>query len=260
MTARILLFTICFAIQINSFATQPDFDSACFAPLNRFVTASMDNLWLVTEFPPKVTRDRNNALLKDMIANTPFMSHPNNLEGISKETAQLIYDNVAQNPVAGLGALKKYDPNCENGFCFGRAVAVNMEAAQRGVDQNRVLKLWVIGDLKPHQRADLKLWDYVERNEQGEWGFHVTTIIKSDKKGWWAIDPVFDKPLTERQWYNSMLEMTPDRNAILIVTNADRFSLDRSSIEHAIGLSDNNYYNGYFMDLFKYYWTKSKHP
>jgi hypothetical protein len=51
---------------------------------------------------------------------------------------------VKKHPVAGLGALAKYDPSGALGFCFGRAMAVHLSALRLGVDDVDVKKLLLL--------------------------------------------------------------------------------------------------------------------
>lgn len=179
---------------------------------------------------------------------------------ITEREAREIHETISRHEVAGLGALSKYDPKGSIGFCFGRAVAVNLEALHRKLDPTKVLKLWVMGkgnSMKAKKNPDLQLWDFHKGSQEVKWEFHVVTIIKGQGNQWWAIDPVFKKPLLAQNWVKSMVDMTDNKDLFLVATNADRFSLDRESLEFAFALDDRKFYNNYFKDLFTSYYKNS---
>lgn len=100
---------------------------------------------------------------------------------LSKDMRAKLFKLARFHKVASLEAVEKYDPTGEIGFCFGRAMTVNLIARKMGLDSNSIRKLFVIGDLR--------------QGENPEWRFHVTTLVKGDDSKWYAIDPIMQWPL-----------------------------------------------------------------
>lgn len=92
-----------------------------------------------------------------------------------------LFDRVANDPVASLDAVDKYDPQGIVGFCFGRAMAAHLYARRAGLNYGSVAKLFIVGDLRS--------------GKDPEWRFHVTTIVKGHEGKWYAIDPIMTPPM-----------------------------------------------------------------
>jgi hypothetical protein len=92
-----------------------------------------------------------------------------------------LYEGVDHHKVAGIEALKKYDPDGTLGLCYGRAVAVHLMALRMGLAPTAIRKLFIVGRLT-----------YAEDKE---WRFHVATIVRGDDSLWYAIDPTLGLPL-----------------------------------------------------------------
>jgi hypothetical protein len=100
---------------------------------------------------------------------------------LTKKERQEIFNEVSRHRVASLAQLDKYDPTGEIGFCFGRAMATHLIARKHGLAEESVRKLFVIGDLR--------------QSENPEWRFHVTTLVRGEEGGWFAIDPIMEFPI-----------------------------------------------------------------
>jgi len=92
-----------------------------------------------------------------------------------------LLNHVYNHPVASFEAISKYDHqptgigDREIGFCYGRAMAVNLAARRMGLASDRIQKLFIAGDL---------------RNATVRWRFHMTTIVPGDDGKWYVIDPL----------------------------------------------------------------------
>ncbi|HLE12229.1 MAG: hypothetical protein A2504_13850 [Bdellovibrionales bacterium RIFOXYD12_FULL_39_22] len=187
----------------------------------------------------------NNKLLDELDQFTPLVSNYSTI-GVTKAQAREIYEAVYNNPVASIWSTSKYDPDDLGiGFCFGRAMAVHIEALHRRVNPSSIKKVFAVGNL-------------VAGNTN--WGFHVTTIIRAQDGGWYAIDPIMGKPITVRDWYKTMrTEYDPNKTMKMYVTSANRFSPDESThyLPQNLFLSA---YHGYFEDLMSFFRQRSGTP
>lgn len=105
---------------------------------------------------------------------------------LGKNELLSLFRSVVNDQVASLDMLDKYDPSGAIGFCFGRAMAVQLLARKMGLANESIKKLFIVGDLR--SEAD------------PEWRFHVTALVKGPRDTWFAIDPVFEKPLSALAW------------------------------------------------------------
>lgn len=118
------------------------------------------------------------------------------------EEAKSLYEQAINNRVATLKRVGRYDPTGEIGFCYGRALTVELIARKMKLARSGIRKLFIIGDLRSNPSV-------------GEWRFHVTTLTKvrglDNKISWYAIDPIMYRggeyaPLTVSRW----IEMVRD--------------------------------------------------
>jgi hypothetical protein len=121
------------------------------------------------------------------------VQHQPQLDALSYEQIIEIYQKTATHPVTSIQSLSHYDPNGFIGFCFGRALTVHLLARSYGLSAPKIQKLFAIGDLK--SSTDL----------QGNWRFHVVTVLPSSNGDWYALDPIFyvknrGIPQTLSQW------------------------------------------------------------
>ncbi len=107
-----------------------------------------------------------------------------------EEDFAFLHRFVKQHPVAGLANVGKYDPSGVMGFCFGRAMAVELSSYRLGFAPGDVKKLFVIGDLRSGSAP--------------EWRFHVTTVARTSDGKWWAIDPILSGPMPMERWIASI--------------------------------------------------------
>ncbi len=116
-------------------------------------------------------------------------SEPAQLDALSPAQRRAVWTEAFKHPVAGLddpAKMAKYDPAGIIGFCFGRAMAVQLLARKLGLGSDSIRKLFVVGDLRSGNTP--------------EWRFHVTTLVKSKDGEWWAIDPIMGGPISMADW------------------------------------------------------------
>ncbi len=161
---------------------------------------------------------------------------------LKQEIAEDIVATAEENPVVSLYSYYKYDPKDEGiGFCFGRAMFINLELVQRGFDRDSIKKAFVVGPM--------------DTGDGGSWGWHVTTIAQSkDKNGneiWLALDPVTGvKSL--KAWYQEMMdEYSTNKKLKLFITEAGKFGPVGGSYDEEHIKMD--FYNKYFTDMMMWF-------
>ena len=156
------------------------------------------------------------------------------------DEAASLYRATQENPVASYELRKKYDPEGRLGFCFGRALAVHLEALRVGIRRESIRKIWAVGKL---QLGDLK------------WQHHVATMVRANDGGWWVIDPMWEAPMKATQWMTRMrwvFATWKDPEIQFMVTKPERFGTEFSDKYSKEELTS-DWYGDFFKDLFKYY-------
>jgi hypothetical protein len=156
--------------------------------------------------------------------------------------AKIALEAANDNPVVSLYQYEKYDPDNRGiGFCFGRAMFVDLYLAINKFNRGSIKKAFVVG---PMSSGDGIIW-----------GWHVTTIAqakdKSGKEIWLAIDPIVGKILEVTAWYKDMLKMSTDKKLRMYITEAGKFS--QSSYRYDYNNFNHPYYNNYFTDMLKWF-------
>jgi hypothetical protein len=166
---------------------------------------------------------------------------------ISKKDADSVRRAALLNPVVSLDNYDKYDPQNKGiGFCFGRAMFVNVELAYRKIDRDAIKKAFVIGPMTTGGNTS--------------WGWHVTTIAQSkDSLGneiWWVIDPITGIQ-TLQDWYLEMYnDFSTDKKLKIYITDTGKFGPSAGAY-HEEGLK-NKFYNNYFNDMMAWFEEQSK--
>lgn len=161
---------------------------------------------------------------------------------LSPKVAQEVFNTAEANPVVALNRYSIYDPDNKGiGFCFGRALFINLELAQRGFDRDSIKKAIVVGKM-------------------GQWGWHVTTIVQSkDKKKqeiWLAIDPI-EGVVEVSSWYEKMRsKYSTDKMLKLYITSADRLGANGARYDES--LKTESFYNNYFRDMMEWFDQQSR--
>ena len=166
---------------------------------------------------------------------------------ISLREARGVHMQASINPVVSLASYHKYDPNDRGiGFCFGRAMFVNVMLQYLKLDRDSIKKAFVVGPM--------------DTGTGTTWGWHVTTIAQSkDENGrerWLAIDPITGvKSLWA--WYEEMRKnYSTDGRLKLYITYAGKFGPSPGNYDE-IGLK-NPFYNKYFKDMMSWFEAESK--
>ncbi len=136
----------------------------------------------------------------------------NQFEVLDRQSIDQVFTVLKRHPVADLAVVDRYDTNGEIGFCYGRAMTGYLLLKQKGIKETSVRKLFIVGDLRSNPA-------------QPEWRFHVTVLVKTSTD-WYALDPIFDKPLTASEWIRRVRatwdswhrETNPERRARLYLT------------------------------------------
>ncbi len=158
---------------------------------------------------------------------------------ITVDQAELALDAAMRNDIVSLDQYSKYDrENRGIGFCFGRAMFINLYLAINGLARPNIKKAFVVGPMS-----------------RGAWGWHVTTIAQSkDRAGkeiWLAIDPVMGYVVTVQEWYAHWQRSSDDGKLRLLITEAGKFGAGPSRYDEQ-GIS-NPFYNNYFTDMMKWF-------
>jgi hypothetical protein len=168
---------------------------------------------------------------------------------LSMDDAETALNAAETNPVVSLHSYSKYDPEDKGiGFCFGRAMFVNLYLAMNGFSRANIKKAFVIGPMS-----------------NGAWGWHVSTIVQSKtasgKEIWLAIDPVAGRIMEVQQWYKHWRKESDDKKLRLYITEAGKFGPGSYSKYDENAISD-DFYNKYFIDMMKWFakadFTKNK--
>lgn len=156
--------------------------------------------------------------------------------------ANKVLEAATYNPIISLHQYKKYDPtNRGIGFCFGRAMFIDLYLAINNFNRGSIKKAFVVG---PMQTGD-----------GGSWGWHVSTIVqsknRSGKEEWIAIDPIMGRIMTVNEWYKESLKLSTDGKLRLYITESGKFAqratrYDYNSFNHPA-------YNKYFTDMLNWF-------
>lgn len=160
----------------------------------------------------------------------------NKKKTLTKLKAERVLTAASENSVVTMHKSHKYDPDNKGiGFCFGRAMFVNLYLAINGLHRANIKKALVVGPMSG-----------------GAWGWHVTTIVESrnsnGKEIWLTIDPVVGKVIDVKEWYKLMLNSFSDNGKlVLYIAEAGKFGAGSSRYDEK-SLSD-PFYNNYFIDM-----------
>lgn len=179
--------------------------------------------------------------------NTPrYNVHYNRDSGkaklINSQKATVALEAALYNPIVSLYQYKKYDPNDRGiGFCFGRAMFIDLYLAINNLDRGSIKKAFVVGPMST--------------GDGGSWAWHVTTIVQSkDRSGretWLAIDPIMQEVMDVKQWYKETLKLSTDGKLRLYITEAGKFAQGASRYDY--NNFNHPFYNNYFKDMLKWF-------
>jgi hypothetical protein len=127
------------------------------------------------------------------------------------KVAAIVQSRVAEHPTAKPESAMDFDRGSEIGFCFGRALLAHYELLKRGVPQEAIVKLFVLGDLKVGHSL---------------WKFHVAVAVRDPEKGLWIIDPLQPSVSSLADWVQQMQKLdlkSPNPSSRFFVTDARKF-------------------------------------
>jgi hypothetical protein len=187
----------------------------------------------------------NKVLLKKLRRLPMTGAERGRLSGLSMAQINQLYEKVANHSVGSLKVVKRYDPDGNIGFCFGRASISHVEALEMGLAKENVKKIWAIGSMK---------------YEDIFWQHHVSGIVRRDDGVWFTIDPEYDYPRKLDEWAKIVKKMDADGKLQFFVTDAKRFGPDDFNTYNIAGpdkrddttvnITD-DFYNKYFVDWLK---------
>ncbi len=186
----------------------------------------------------------NNKRVSELLKKEPDLES-DKVTRLDREQAQTIYDDMVNTPcVRHDGPYQR--PGVAIGYCFGRAITSHMHAIRRGVEPQAMKKIWVVGPMR------------------GDWGHHVAHMIRADDGSWWVIDNVTGLVKAD-QWISSLKTYkNTNKELMFFVSQASRFGPRENFTYNTVNLfnvtdgnydffqKDNDYYSGFFKDLFKY--------
>ena len=234
MKFTLLLAVLSFSISVHAQISRPLTDF--------FALARKDNAGKTSAQVNKESLD-NYARFVAMDVNSPAHSpysvlDANQPKSLTKNNATFVLMQAESNRVVSLNSYLKYDAENKGiGFCFGRAMFVNLYLAQAGFNRANMKKAFVIGSMS--NRA---------------WGWHVTTIVQSTHAGkeiWLAIDPVARQVMEVKAWYKHWQGSSDDGMLRLYIADSGKLGAGSSRYdEEAIR---NPFYNNYFNDMMAWF-------
>lgn len=195
---------------------------------------------LEADFDPKIIHQQNRQVIQQIESMEGVGENPNRVSALSAKELRKLFNYAVHHPVAGLEALKKYDPKGNIGFCFGRALFLHLELLRRGVAKESIKKVFAVGEM-------------LEVDPSGKsitWQFHVATAVLGKDGKWWVVDPSYGL-MELREWYRFMKAMAVNNRMSLFSTPLSK--IGPSAWEYNIwegGLFDKSY-RKYFKDLFE---------
>ena len=186
----------------------------------------------------------NEKTLASIEAEIP-MGSANKLSKIKFETAEMLRQEIYNNPVVKPMNDKYSQPDVSIGYCFGRATFVHMMLLKMGVQKSSIQKIWAVGRMKAGGLT---------------WQFHVATMVFSEKDGWLVIDSNHMHPLPVREWVNHYYSQAEDGRVRFYATDAQKFTFELgkySRVQMGLNLpAEKDWYKHYFRDMFN--WMKDK--
>jgi hypothetical protein len=182
-------------------------------------------------FHDKVTvlNQKSLAVLKESSQQQQYIG----LDFTAKATKAL--HSAQSNSVTSLQAVQKYDSSGQIGFCFGRALDVQLRLSKLGIESLNMSKIFVVGQLK----------------YQGHfWNFHMATMIRDSKNGFVVVDPLQEQVMPYREWVSKVLAYEIKgklSRARIYVTEPRKFM--PSDEQHTLEQLENPNLVDYFKDL-----------
>ena len=195
---------------------------------------------LDANFDPKLIHQQNRQVIKQIESLEGVGQNQNRVSALSTKELRKLFNYASNHPVAGLQALKKYDPTGEIGFCFGRALFLHLELLRRGVAKESIKKVFAVGEMLE-----------VDPSTQNAitWQFHVATAVLGKDGKWWVVDPSYGL-MELREWYRFMKAMAVNHRMSLFSTPLSKIGPSAWEYNTQPGGLFDPYYRRYFQDLF----------
>lgn len=173
------------------------------------VAATKGNLYKIPPQDSAETLRRNEKILTGLDEAEPAVATLAKRKlAFSPAEVEELFQRIKANPRVVESLCLSYRGSQKFGFCFGRAFAAHLEALRSGLDRQSIKKAWMVGPLQ----------------FSGEkWNYHVATIVKAKDGQWFAIDPLFQKPLPLKDWHDRLRgDFDPSGTSRLYVTAPSR--------------------------------------
>jgi hypothetical protein len=191
------------------------------------------NFYKVHKKSPAETAAANQKMLGEL-RGLPAPPGSARKAALDSEGREKLYQEVVSLPEVQNSVCGRYKNSARFGFCFGRALAVHLQALKSGVDKRSIRKVWAVGNL---------------RIDGSKWKYHVATIIRGEEGKWYAFDPNFGKPVTVEEWYTKIRSNSdPEKTARIYSTGAGRLFPYHSAKYNSEALS-RTLFRGFFEDL-----------
>ncbi|MCM2354775.1 MAG: protein-glutamine glutaminase family protein [Pseudobdellovibrio sp.] len=243
MKLRIVLFLLLGSTQVwagnqclNLFA-----DHQLLLDRKSLVEQDLSSIYLAeaTDKTPAEVADMNLKTLASIQQEVPFRATSTRAVEISEVAADKLVDLTYENPIVNPGS-KKYDPNRNIGFCFGRATFIHLMLLKMGVQKNSIRKIWAIGPMKT---GDIN------------WRYHVATMVYT-KKGWLVLDTNHGGPVSPQEWIATYSKMSIDGKLRFYSSDASKFAFmigKYSRLQLGMDINqERDFYRGYFKDMMEW--------
>lgn len=184
------------------------------------------------ETTPAKARKWNEALLQHLRALPQTGIERGRLPSLSLDQLDELYLKASTHPVADYDLVKRWDPEGNFGFCFGRAENVYEQALKFGVAKENVKKIWAVGQME---------YDKIY------WQHHVAGMVRGHDGKWYVLDPEYGRVLELRQWMNRVKKMDTKGSLLFFASEGKRFSPFNEQPIKPWDVSPDAY-NGYFAD------------
>lgn len=184
------------------------------------------------ETTPAKARKWNEALLQHLRALPESGAERGRMSGLTKEQLEDLYRITSTHPVADYKKVKKWDPEGNFGFCFGRAENVYEQALKYGVAKENVKKIWAVGQME---------YKHIF------WQHHVAGMVRGTDGKWYVLDPEYDRVLELRKWMNTVKKMDTKGSLLFFASEGKRFAPFNEDPIKPWDVS-RDAYNGYFAD------------
>ena len=199
------------------------------------VVANNGNLFAIPERAPEETKKLNAAVFDKLHSEkAPRIINSRRKTGLTIKELNKLYKTSLSNKQIKESLCGSYRGSPNYGFCWGRAMAVHLKALQTNINNKSVRKLWAVGSMD---------------DGHTQWRYHVTTIVRADDGAWYAIDPIFHKPMLIEDWLATMKKRFDPRDTLRVfVTPAKRFGPEKWAKYDKKVLNDAFYYD-FFSDF-----------